>query len=197
MRVVKAYGVERMRPQSNIVSPLLLVALLFAPPGFSDQNDPRLDPLFERIKQTNDLQDAAEIESSIWQIWVDAGNTELNRLMQAGIEAMASNQLDLAIELFTVVIQESPSFAEGWNKRATAFYLNGEMAQSVGDIERTLALEPRHFGAVSGLGLIFLSRGDKVGALNAFERVLEINPNAAGARAHVRLLKEALKGQGV
>ncbi len=186
-----------MRPQSNIISPLLLVALLFAPPGFADQTDPRLNLLFERIKQTDDLQDAAEIESSIWQIWVDAGNPELNRLMQAGIEAMASNQLDLAIELFTTVIQESPSFAEGWNKRATAFYLNGEMAASVGDIERTLALEPRHFGAVSGMGLIFLNRGDKVGALNAFERVLEINPNAPGARAHVRLLKEALKGQGV
>jgi len=197
VRVDKAYGVELMRPQSNIISPLLLVALLFPSPGFADQNDPRLDPLFERIKRTDDLQDAAEIESSIWQIWVDAGNPELNRLMQAGIEAMASNQLDLAIELFTMVIQESPSFAEGWNKRATAFYLNGEIAASVGDIERTLALEPRHFGAVSGLGLIFLSRGDKVGALNAFERVLEINPNAAGARAHVRLLKEALKGQGV
>lgn len=186
-----------MNLRSNIVLSLWIAGALLGPPCVADQDDPRLDALFDRIKQTGDSGIAAEIERSIWRIWLDAGDPELNRLMQAGIEAMAADRLGVAIDLFTAIIEKSPSFAEGWNKRATAFYLNGELTASVGDIERTLALEPRHFGAVSGLGLIFLRRGDRIGALKAFERVLEINPHAAGARAHVRLLEEALKGEGV
>ncbi len=185
-----------MRRLSQISLLLLAVAALQSPRTLADQNDPRLDALFDRIQQTKDSTVAARIERSIWEIWVDSGDPDLNRLMQAGIEAMASDQQEIAISLFTSVIEQSPSFAEGWNKRATAFYLNDELAASVADIERTLALEPRHFGAVSGLGLIFLRRGDKIGALGAFERVLEINPHAAGARTHVRLLKEALQGEG-
>jgi tetratricopeptide (TPR) repeat protein len=183
--------------RSKFIFVFLLVAAVLSPTLFADQNDPRLNALFERIKQTGNLEVAADLERRIWRIWLDAGDPELNRLMQAGVEAMVSDQLNLAIDLFTVIIEKSPSFAEGWNKRATAFYLDGELAASVGDIERTLALEPRHFGAVSGLGLIFLSSGDKVGALKAFERVLEINPHAEGARAQVRLLEEALKDEGV
>lgn len=186
-----------MSAQSKLTLALILTGALLAAPGSADQNDPRLDALFADIKRTADPQIAADIERRIWSIWVDAGDPELNRLMQAGTDAMAAGQIEFAIEVFTSVVEQSPSFAEGWNKRATAYYLNGELTASVVDIERTLALEPRHFGAVSGLGLIFLSRGDKLGALKAFERVLEIHPNAPGARAHIRLLKEALKGQGV
>lgn len=182
---------------SRILFLLLTFLALYSPRAPADQNDPRLNALFERIQQTEDPQAAARIERNIWEIWVETGDPHLDRIMQAGMMAMASDRQDVAIALFTSVIERSPSFAEGWNKRATAFYLNGELAASVADIERTLALEPRHFGAVSGLGLIFLARGDKVGALGAFERVLQINPHAAGARAHVRLLKEALKGEGV
>lgn len=186
-----------MRSRSKIVFILLIVAAVLPPPAPADQNDPRLDELFERIKQTHSSEVAQDIERRIWSIWLDAGDPELNRMMQHGVDAMVSDQLDLAIDLFTVIIEKSPTFAEGWNKRATAFYLNGELAASMGDIERTLALEPRHFGAVSGLGLVFLSSGDKIGALKAFERVLEINPHAQGARAQVRRLEEALKDEGV
>ncbi len=186
-----------MRFRSKIVSIFLIVAAVHSPLAFADQNDPRLNALFDRIKQTHNSEVAADVERKIWNIWLDAGDPELNRMMQAGLEAMASDQLDLAIDLFTVIIEKSPLFAEVWNKRATAFYLNGELAASVEDIERTLALEPRHFGAVSGLGLIFLSSGDKIGALKAFERVLEIHPHAQGARAHVRMLEQALKDEGV
>lgn len=186
-----------MRLWSTIVSILTLAAAVQSAPVFGDQNDPRLKALFERIRQAESSEIAADVERRIWDIWLDAGDPEVNQMMQAGLEAMASDRLDLAIDLFTVIIEKSPLFAEGWNKRATAFYLNGELAASVGDIERTLALEPRHFGAVSGLGLIFLSSGDKIGALKAFERVLEIHPHAEGARDHVRMLEKALKDEGV
>jgi tetratricopeptide (TPR) repeat protein len=186
-----------MRLPSKIISMLLVAAAVSFPPVFADQNDPRLDTLFERIRQTDSSDVAHEAEREIWNIWLDAGDPKLNRLMHVGVEAMASDQLDLAIDLFTEIIEKSPLFAEGWNKRATAFYLKGELAASVEDIERTLALEPRHFGAVSGLGLIFLSRGDKIGALKAFRRVLKIHPHANGARAQVRMLEEALMEEGV
>lgn len=186
-----------MRFRSKIVSIFLFAAAIHSPLVLADQTDPRLNALFDRIKETQNSEVAADVEREIWNIWLDSGDPELNRIMQNGLEAMASDQIDLAIDLFTVIIEKSPLFAEGWNKRATAFYLNGELAASVEDIERTLALEPRHFGAVSGLGLIFLSSGDKIGALKAFERVLEIHPHARGARAHVRMLERALKDEGV
>lgn len=183
-------------PRPWVFALLLLAGAIGAEPGHADQNDPRLEALFERIQRVEDPQAAARIERSIWAIWVDAGDDEVNELMDAGMQAMASARIERAIELFSRVIEKSPRFAEGWNKRATALYLNGELAASVRDIERTLALEPRHFGAVSGMGLIFLRRGDKIGALKAFKRVLEINPHAPGAREHVRILEDALKGEG-
>lgn len=186
-----------MRPPSKVIFMLLIAVAVQSQPACADQNDPRLNALFESMRQTENSEVAQNAERKIWDIWLDAGDPNLNHLMQVGVEAMASDQLDLAIELFTEIIEKSPLFAEGWNKRATAFYLKGELAASVEDIERTLALEPRHFGAVSGMGLIFLSSGDKIGALKAFQRVLEIHPHAEGARAQVRMLEELLKEEGV
>jgi len=177
--------------------PALVLGLLLPIALAADQNDPQLDALFERIAVTDDSEEAAAVQRKIWQIWLRAGQAQLDALMEKGIEALTVNELERAIELFTEIIETSPNFAEGWNKRATAYYLNGDFTASVRDIERTLALEPRHFGAVSGMGLIFLSRGDKVGALQAFTRVLEINPHATGAREHVRRLNEVLDAQGI
>jgi len=177
--------------------PVLIFGLLLPISLSADQNDPRLDALFERIAVTDNPEEAAVIQRKIWRIWVRAGQAEIDRRMEKGIEALASNELGRAIELFSEIVEISPNFAEGWNKRATAYYLNGDFTASVRDIERTLALEPRHFGAVSGMGLIFLSQGDELGALQAFTRVLEINPHATGAREQVRRLNESLQGQGV
>jgi len=177
--------------------PVLFFGLLLPISPSADQNDPGLDALFERIAVTDDPEEATVIQSKIWRIWVRAEQAEIDRLMEKGIEALATNELERAIDLFTEIVEKSPNFAEGWNKRATAYYLNGDFNASVRDIERTLALEPRHFGAVSGMGLIFLSQGDNVGALQAFTRVLEINPHAEGAREQVRRLNQALQGQGV
>ena len=91
---------------------------------------------------------------------------------------------------------ELPDYAEGWNKRATVHYLKGDYSASVIDIERTLALEPRHFGAISGMGLIFMARGDEAGALKAFKEVLKIHPHARGAQFHVEELRKKLMSQG-
>ena len=117
-------------------------------------------------------------------------------MMASGIESMGAGNFQDSIETFGRIVEQAPKFAEGWNKRATAYYLDGQLDASVRDIQRTLALEPRHFGAISGMGLIFLRKGDDHGALEAFEEVLRIHPHAQGARLRVEQLRQKLGRQG-
>ena len=176
--------------------PLLGAAMLILPalPTLADQSDPRLDGLFELLAASNSGQVAAEAE--IWRIWIESGREDIDALMAEGLAAMNNQQFDDAIDLFGQITRRAPEFAEGWNKRATAYFLNDEQAASVRDIRATLALEPRHFGAISGLGLIFLHGGDEEGALAAFEAVLVIHPTAPGARMRVQELRKKLGDRG-
>jgi tetratricopeptide (TPR) repeat protein len=162
----------------------------------ADQSDARLDGLFEVLQTTADPRAAVAAEQAIWRIWLDSGRADIDALMDEGILAITDQRLDEAITIFSRITERAPGFAEGWNKRATAYYLNEDYAASVEDIRRTLVLEPRHFGAISGMGLIFLSRGDDAGALDAFEAVLAIHPHELGARAQVEALRERLGERG-
>jgi tetratricopeptide (TPR) repeat protein len=153
----------------------LLGAAVLAPlpsTAQADQTDERLDGLFEVLKTTGDREAVRAAEAEIWRIWIESERGEIDALMIEGIAAMTNQRIEDAITIFGQITESAPEFAEGWNKRATAYYLNEDYAASVRDIQRTLALEPRHFGAISGMGLIFLSRGDETGALAAFEAVL-------------------------
>lgn len=171
---------------------VLGVALVVALPaaGRADQSDRRLDGLFEILKRSDDGQAVQSAEAEIWRIWIESGRQEIDALMVEGIVAMTNQRLDDAIDIFSQITERAPGFAEGWNKRATAHYLNEDYVASVQDIQRTLVLEPRHFGAISGMGLIFLSRGDEAGALAAFEAVIVIYPMAPGARQRVEELRQ-------
>ena len=176
----------------------ILATLMMAAPatGRADQSDKRLEALFGRLKNTDDPKEAQIIEANIWRIWTDSGRDDLNALVEEGIRDMAQGRLKKAIAIFNRVVTTLPEFAEGWNKRATAHYLNEDYTASMKDIERTLVLEPRHFGAISGMGLIFMARGDEAVALRAFEQVLKIHPYARGAKTHVERLRKKLKAQG-
>jgi len=179
--------------------PTALAALLLtlvASIASADQSDARLDGLFEALESAGDSEVARAAEAEIWAIWIESGREEIDALMVKGIIAMSNQQFDDAISIFAQITERAPRFAEGWNKRATAYYLNEDLVASVQDIRRTLALEPRHFGAISGMGLIFLSRGDEAGALDAFEAVLAIHPHALGARERVDALHRLLRGRG-
>ncbi len=112
--------------------------------------------------------------------------------MAQGIEAMSRGNYEAALSAFSRVVEAEPDFAEGWNKRATVYYLMGDFGASVRDVERTLTLEPRHFGALSGLGLIYLVVGEDLPALKAFEAALEVNPYLRGARKHSEELRRRL-----
>jgi tetratricopeptide (TPR) repeat protein len=164
--------------------------------GWADQSDERLEELFDRLRTTADPLQAQIIEVQIWRIWTDSGRDDINALVEEGSRSMVQGLLKEAIAIFDRIVTILPDFAEGWNKRATAHYLNGDYTASMIDIERTLALEPRHFGAISGMGLIFMVRGDEANALRAFEEVLKVHPHARGAKARVEELKKKLKAQG-
>jgi tetratricopeptide (TPR) repeat protein len=176
----------------------ILATLVMAAPatGRADQSDERLEELLDRLRTTADPLEAQIIEVQIWRIWTDSGRDDINTLVEEGSRFMAQGLLKEAIAIFDRVVTNLPEFAEGWNKRATAHYLNGDYTASMIDIERTLALEPRHFGAISGMGLIFMVRGDEANALRAFEEVLKVHPHARGAKAHVEELYKKLKLQG-
>ena len=177
--------------------PLLLLAGLVVSVAWADQSDERLDALFEVLVTTDDAGEAHAAEMSIWRIWIASGREDVDALMTLGVEAMTRQRIDQSIEFFDRIVDLAPGFSEGWNKRATAYYLNDDYVASVRDIERTLALEPRHFGAISGMGLIFLARGDDAGALQAFEEVLKIHPHALGAQIRVQQLRKKLRESGV
>ena len=173
---------------------LVLVLLALAPSAWADQNDPGLPALFESLKAAPGVGDALPIEDRIWALWLRSGDDLVDRHMERGMTAMARGDFGGALAAFDDVVQAAPDFAEGWNKRATAFYLVGDFAASVRDIGQTLGLEPKHFGALSGLGLIYLAVGSDAGALKAFEKALEIHPFLPGAKTHVDELRRRLAG---
>jgi len=176
---------------------LITVGLSIGSAALADQRDARLGPLFERLAHPASVRDSRAAEAAIWRIWTDSGSAEVDQLMERGIIEMSTRRLDQAIATFSRVIKLAPDFAEGWNKRATAYYLNDELAESVRDIQRTLALEPRHFGALSGMGLIFLRRKDYTGAMQAYREVLKLNPNAEGLKERVERLRRLIRDKVV
>ncbi len=171
--------------------------LTFAVPTQAGQNDPRLDVLFDNLKTAPTEEEAKPFEDAIWRVWMMSGNGSVDAEMLRGLHAMAQEDNETALEAFERVVAMQPDFAEGWNKRATVNYLLGRFDESVIDIQKTLALEPRHFGALSGLGLINLALGRDRQALEAFEAALRIHPHMPGADGHIRELREKFRGKGI
>ncbi len=182
---------------NKLLAAAALVAAMTVVPAYAGQDDPRLDPLFERLLTTQDEAEAQVIESFIWTIWVEAHDDELNRLMRQGSRDMQVGDLDAAIGNFSTVIEIAPDFAEGWNKRATIYYMTGRHDESIADCLEVLAREPRHFGALSGLGLIYQAKGDDVEALAWYRRALEQNPHLVGIRQRVEELTLEIEGEPI
>ena len=137
-------------------------------------------------------------ESSLWRVWSRSGDPEIDALFQRGLEQMTSGDFPAAIETFTTVIRKNPDFAEGWNKRATVYYLAGEYDKSLRDCDEVMKLNPTHWGALAGYGQIYLALGKPELALEYFERALKVNPNLQRVQAAVdelkRLIIEKRKG---
>lgn len=171
---------------------LTLCVLAAQSPAGADQRDPRLAILFDQLKLAPDPQVAGVVAHTIWSIWGQADDGAVQILLQDGISAMARQDLRGALGKFNQIIAIAPAFAEGWNKRATVYYLMGSYKESLADIEQTLALEPRHFGALSGRGLVYMELEDENQALDAFEAALEVYPLMPGAARNAEILRSRL-----
>ena len=165
--------------------------------SWADQKDPRLDKLFVELQEPNNPQKARLIERSIWNIWVASDSPTLELLMNRVIMRMGNQEFGEALHLLDAIVTISPDYAEGWNKRATVYYLLGRYEDSISDVQKTLDLEPRHFGALSGLGLIYNRLDEDAAALDAFERALKVNPHLSQAKQEVKRLRGRIKGRRI
>ena len=189
----------------QVASALAFLVLASAWAGLAakaDQRDPRLDGLFDELQRTASLSKAETIVAEIWIRWTafageTVGDSRASSLMAAGMQMMGDGRLESAERVFTELVSTHPDHAEAWNKRATVRFMRGNDAGSRSDIARVIELEPRHFGALSGLGMINVRDGDLAGALQAFEAALRVNPHMPQAAGIVVKLREQLRGRAL
>lgn len=181
-----------VRQVSGFLVSLLALSSVVVTGAIADQRDAKLPVLFERLEMASAAAEAQQIESEIWLIWLAGEDTQSDQMMKRVVSAMGDNDLDEALIASSELIELNPEFAEAWNKRATIHYLMGNLNSSVEDIHRTLQLEPRHFGAISGLGLIFLRKGNLSAALEAFEQVLLITPQSINAQRSIEQVRSQI-----
>ena len=156
-----------------------------------------LNTLFDALKVAPDAQSAKAIEERIWAVWIVSGSDTCNLLMGRARVAADEKDYDLAIKLLNAVVELKPDYIEGWNRRATIYYLKKDYAHSIADIREVLLREPRHFGALSGLGLILQEIGDDKHALEAYRKVLAIDPRQEHVAETVKSLSEKVEGRDI
>jgi tetratricopeptide (TPR) repeat protein len=156
-----------------------------------------LDTLFEALKIAPDEASAKAIEDRIWALWMVSGSDTCNLLMGRAKAAADGKDYGLAVKLLDAVIELRPDYAEGWNRRATVYYLQKDYSHSLADIREVLAREPRHFGALSGLGAILQEIGDDKHALEAYRRALAIDPHLEHVGEVVKTLTEKVEGRAI
>jgi tetratricopeptide (TPR) repeat protein len=156
-----------------------------------------LDFLFEALKAAPDEASAKAVEERIAAIWLASKSDTANLLMTRASAAIEARDFDLALELLNAIVVVAPNYVEAWNRRATIYYMKNDFGRAVADIRRVLSLEPRHFGAMAGLGRIFQSIGDDRHALEIYRRALAINPHLQRIPDIVKTLTEKVEGRDI
>ena len=210
----------------NLRSAVIVAALAIAVPGVSSaQPDPRvvppkdsrkilpeaptklpkvgsdrtrgLDFLFGALKAAPDEASAKHVEARIWAIWMQTPSDTAALLMVRAKAAMDAQQIDVALKLLDATIKLRPDYVEAWNRRATLYYVKNDYGRSLADIQQVLIREPRHFGALAGLGMIMQDLGDDKRALDAFRKALAINPHLEKVPDLVKSLSEKVEGRDI
>ena len=177
---------------------LLLAVQVTLSDGRSSINDEELGLLFNQLLEIQSSSEADEITLKIWQIWTNDAETEFGQsTMLEGVSLMNRNSLVAAEELFSELIRSSPDYIEAWNKRATVRYMMGQLENSLNDVYVVLSKEPKHFGAMSGLGLIMIQREDFEGALSAYKKLIAIHPFSKDALSLVPILEQRVLGKSI
>jgi tetratricopeptide (TPR) repeat protein len=156
-----------------------------------------LDFLFGALKAAPDEVSAKHVEARIWALWLQTPSDTAALLMVRAKAAMDAQQVDLALKLLDAIIKMRPDYVEAWNRRATIYYLQNNYARSLADIEQVLVREPRHFGALAGLGMIMQDIGDEKRALDAFRKALAVNPHLEKVPELVKTLTEKVEGRDI
>ena len=156
-----------------------------------------LDFLFGALRAAPDEASAKHVEARIWAIWLQTPSDTVALFMTRAKAAMDAQNPDVALKLLDAVVRLRPDYVEGWNRRATLYYLRSDYAHSLADIEQVLAREPRHFGALAGLGMIMQDLGDEKRALDAFRRALAVNPHLDKVPELVKTLTEKVEGRDI
>ena len=156
-----------------------------------------LDRLFEALKVAPDDESAKYVENRIWAIWLASPSDTANLLMGRVKTAADGKDFDLAIKLLNAVIDIRPDFVEAWNRRATIYFSKKDFGSAIADIREVLAREPRHFGALSGLGIILQELGDDKRALDAYRRALAIHPKLERIPDLAKKLEDKIGGRGI
>lgn len=156
-----------------------------------------LDFLFGALKAAPDEVSAKHVEARIWAIWLQTPSDTAALLMARAKAAMDAQQAEVAIKLLDAVIKLRPDYVEAWNRRATLYYLRNDYGRSLADIQQVLSREPRHFGALAGLGMIMQDLGDDKRALDAFRKALAVNPHLEKVPDLVKTLTEKVEGRDI
>jgi tetratricopeptide (TPR) repeat protein len=156
-----------------------------------------LDFLFGALKAAPDDASAKHVEARIWAIWMQTPSDTAALLMLRAKAAMDAQQMDVALKLLDAIIKLRPDWTEAWNRRATLYYLKNDYARSLADVQQVLAREPRHFGALAGLGMIMQDLGEDKRALEAFRKALAINPHLEKVPDLVKTLSEKVEGRDI
>ena len=177
---------------------LLLAVQVALSDGRSSINDEELGLLFNQLLEIQSSSEADEITLKIWEIWTNDAETEFGQsTMLEGVSLMNRNSLVAAEELFSELIRSSPDYIEAWNKRATVRYMMGQLENSLNDVYVVLSKEPKHFGAMSGLGLIMIQKEDFKGALSAYKKLIAIHPFSKDALSLVPILEQRVLGKSI
>ncbi len=183
---------KALRPLANALSALLLLIAAGMAPAWADAT--KLDDLFQQLQSATD-EEAVPITQNIWIEWSKSGSAAMDLLLRRGQDALAAGDPETAIGHLTALIDHAPDFAEGYNARATAYYQIGQYGLSIADIAKTLSLNPRHFGALAGLGMIFEALNEPDKAVEVYHEALKINPHMADVRDALKRLDAQLGGQ--
>jgi tetratricopeptide (TPR) repeat protein len=192
------------------LSPALAQNVLPAPPGKEQKKLPEapaklpkvdrsknLDFLFGALKAAPDEVSAKHVEARIWAIWIQTPSDTASLLMTRAKTAVDAKKIDVAIKLLDSVIKLRPDYIEAWNRRATLYYLQNDYGRSLADIQQVLIREPRHFGALAGLGMIMQEVGDEKRALDAYRKALAVNPHLEKIPEQVKALTEKVEGRDI
>ena len=164
----------------------------------SKDRDIRLNKLFEQLKKSNNSSIAFEIEMKIWNIWsTHPTHDSLTQSLVKGSGLMSKGELEAAYKIFSTIIESAPDWAEGWNKRATVLYLMGRYQESLKDIDEVLKRESRHFGALSGQGLVQTELKNYEKAIKSYQAVQTIYPSIRAAKVMIPQLKKLIKDNAI